>query len=96
MLQITLTARHFKAPDELHATLERELQKLTRFHSGLLRAHVVLEEERGLKHVEVRLNADGTEIVVKEKGDTYIAAVNQAVDVLVRQLRKLKTRRKAR
>lgn len=96
MLQLTITARHFTAPEELHATLERELQKLVRFHRGPLRAHVVLEEGRGRKHVEVRLNADGTEIVVTEQGDTYIAAVNQAVDVLVRQLRKLKTRRQAR
>ncbi|MEN3026794.1 MAG: ribosome-associated translation inhibitor RaiA [Chlorobiota bacterium] len=96
MLHVTLTARHFKAPEELHETVERELQKLTRFHPGLLRAHVVLEEERGFKHVEVHLNADGHDIVVKEKGDSYIAALNQAVDVLVRQLRKLKTRREAR
>ncbi|MCS6966466.1 MAG: ribosome-associated translation inhibitor RaiA [Candidatus Kapabacteria bacterium] len=96
MLHLTVTARHFKAPEELQETIERELQKLNRFHPGLLRAHVVLEEERGLKHVEVRLNADGREIVVKEKGDSYIAAVNQAVDVLVRQLRKLKTQRQQR
>ncbi|GBD07760.1 hypothetical protein HRbin21_01594 [bacterium HR21] len=96
MVEITVTARHFKAPPELHETVERELQKLTRFHPGLLRAHVVLEEERGFKHIEVRLNADGTELVVKERADSYLAALNQAVDVLVRQLRKLKTRREQR
>ncbi len=96
MLQITVTARHFKAPEELHTAIEQELQKLRRFYPGPLKAHIVLEEERGFKHVEILLNADGEEFVVKEKGDSYIAALNRAVDILVRQLRKQKTRRQGR
>lgn len=97
MLQLSVTMRHTNAPaSELHALAERELQKVQRFFQGPLRADVVFSEERGFKHVEVRLHANGQELIAKEKGESFLQALNQVAEILIRQLRKLKTRRSAR
>jgi len=94
-MDIHFTARHFKANKELRDYAISSIQKLDRFYDGILRSDIILSYERqrnSVKIVEINLRVHRQVLNVKEKSDDYYKSIDLAIDKLIRQLDKFKSK----
>lgn len=84
----------FKADQKLLDFIEKKLGKMDHYFDRIIDARVTLKlENTGQvkdKIAEVRLKVPGDVLVVKESQKTFEASIDEAVDVLKRQLIKFK------
>jgi putative sigma-54 modulation protein len=92
-MNITFTARHFKARPELQQFAEDSITGLTQLYDGIVGADIVLEEQAkgaGDKIAEVSLLVYKDKLFAKEKTEDFTKSINACVDKLERQLKKYK------
>lgn len=95
-MKLKVNAVHFTADNSLVDFIQRKLNKLDQFHDRIMGADVYLKLEKGDKSaiqkklVEVSLHVPGKTIFVKEQGDSFEEATDIALDVLTRQVKKVK------
>jgi putative sigma-54 modulation protein len=95
-MMITVTFRHMEPAESLRAYAEEKLSKLKKYLDSPLEAHAVLEVEKFRHLADVTLNVDGTRIkAVEETGDMY-SAIDQVVDKIEIQVKKLRAKVKNR
>lgn len=84
----------FKADQKLLDFIEKKLGKMDHYFDRIIDARVTLKLENAGqvkdKIAEVRLKVPGDVLVVKESQKTFEASIDEAVDVLKRQLIKFK------
>jgi len=92
-----LVGRNVEITDAIRNYLEKKLSRLSRYYDGIQDAKVVLSlaasprvEKRA--KVEVQLNVPGGIIRVEEADPDLYAAIDQAVEVLEKQLKRFKGR----
>ena len=93
-MTIELTARHINLSPEDRAYAEDKLRKLGRLVDSL-DMHVTIEAEKHRQTCAISAWGKGASYSVEVTDDDLKAAVNEAVDILARQLRKDKTSRLA-
>ncbi len=91
-MQIEVTARHFKAPEELKDFVDKEVHKLERYFDGVLDCHVILSHDNGLEIAEIVAHSKKHQFTVIESGQKMDRVVVQAVDKLRTQLQRYKSR----
>lgn len=94
-MNITVTARHFRAPNELQQYAEESIQGLTQFYDGIVSANVVLEEHptsSALKKAEIVLSVYREQLFAKEHSDDFLKSIAACIDKLERQLVKYKAK----
>ncbi|MBX2875172.1 MAG: ribosome-associated translation inhibitor RaiA [Saprospiraceae bacterium] len=88
----------FKADRKLLDFIEKKLNKMDQYFDRIIDARVTLKLENAGrikdKIAEVRLKVPGDVLVVKESQRTFEASIDEAVDVLKRQLIKFKEKAK--
>lgn len=88
----------FKADRKLLDFIEKKLNKMDQYFDRIIDARVTLKLENAGqikdKIAEVRLKVPGDTLVVKESQRTFEASIDEAVDVLKRQLIKFKEKAK--
>lgn len=88
----------FKADQKLLDFIEKKLSKMDHYFDRIIDARVTLKLENSGrvkdKIAEVRLKVPGDVLVVKESQKTFEASIDEAVDVLKRQLIKFKEKMK--
>lgn len=88
----------FKADQKLLDFIEKKLNKMDQYFDRIIDARVTLKLENAGqikdKIAEVRLKVPGDVLVVKESQRTFEASIDEAVDVLKRQLIKFKEKAK--
>ncbi|MEZ5042561.1 MAG: ribosome-associated translation inhibitor RaiA [Saprospiraceae bacterium] len=88
----------FKADQKLLDFIEKKVSKMDQFFDHIIDARVTLKlENTGQvrdKIAEIRLKVPGDVLVVKESQKTFEASIDEAVDVLKRQLIKFKEKAK--
>jgi len=95
-MKLKVNAVRFTADNTLVDFIQKKLNKLDHFHDRIIGADVYLRLEKGdkvdthKKLIEVNLHVPGKTIFVKEEGGTFEAATDIAVDVLTRQVKKVK------
>ncbi len=89
-MTIELTARHIDLTPEDRAYAEEKLRKLGRLVDNL-DIHVTIEAEKHRQTCGIAAWGKGASYSVEVTDDDLKAAVNEAVDILARQLRKDKT-----
>lgn len=87
-----IIARKFTVTDDVRERINKKLSKLDRFFPQETEATVTLFQERGRETVEITIFRKGTIFRAEQTDRTYAAALDSAVDVLVRQIRKNRTR----
>lgn len=87
-----IIARKFTVTDDVRARIDKKLSKLDKFFPPETEATVTLFQERGKETVEITIFRKGTIFRSEETAKTYSAALDSAIDVLVRQIRKNRTR----
>ena len=97
-MQVTVKGKNTGVPEKVRARAERKLTKLLRFDDRILAMDVEFSEERNPRvadphRVEVTLTTKAGLIRAHANATDPSAAVDQVVDRLERQVKKLKGRR---
>lgn len=95
-MNITITARKFKAHDTLKDYINSEVSSLEKFYDDILDANVILSFQNNkdsIKIAEIVLQVPGQTLTAIEETDDFKKSVNYASEKLSRQLKKLKTKR---
>lgn len=91
-MKIKFIARKFNLTDDVKERFQKKLSKLDKFFSSDAEANVALYEERVGERVEITIRS-GRMLFRAEKTDNNVAcALDDAMDVLERQIRRNRTR----
>jgi len=95
-MTVNIQSVNFKADSKLLTFISERLQKTKLFYDRTLRTEVVLKVDnnhlRENKVVEMRMSIPGNEIVVSKVRKSFEEAADLAVEVIIRQLKKYKTK----
>ena len=90
-VKVSVTFRHTEPTDALKQYAEEKMNRLGKYFSQPLNAHVVLSvESKERQTAEVELHAHGGMIHAKEQTEDLYAAIDFVTDNLKRQLKKQK------
>ena len=91
-MKITIYGKQMTVRDSLKAAVEKKLLKFDKFFGEDTEAFVTCKVRKGVKIIEITVNYGGTTFRCEEESDTFITALDRAVEGLERQIRKNKTR----
>jgi putative sigma-54 modulation protein len=91
-MKITIYGKQMTVRDSLKAAVEKKLLKFDKFFGDETEAFVTCKVHKGVKIIEITVNYGGTTFRCEEESDTFITALDRAVEGLERQIRKNKTR----
>src|SRR3990172_11877082 len=95
-MNISITARKFKAHYSLKNFITDELSSLRKYNDDILHADVVLSYQNvkdSVKKAEITLQVPGQTIIAAEKSDDFKKSISSTVEKLTRQLKTLKSKR---
>ncbi len=98
-MNITITARKFKAHVTLKDYIENGIKSLKKYNDDIINADVILSYQNNhdsIKIAEIILQVPGQTMAAKEESDDFEKSINSAIEKISRQLIKLKTKRTAR
>lgn len=91
-MKIRFVARKFTLTDDVKERVQKKLQKLDKFFSSDTEAAVALYGEKIGERIEVTIYHDGTIFRAEESDKDIACALDKALDVIERQIRKNRTR----
>jgi len=91
-MNITITTKKYTLTDELRARIDNKLQKLDRYFHKDAEAAVRLYTQKNLEVAEITILCDGMHFRADASSTEMFHSLESAVDSLVRQLRKHKSR----
>lgn len=91
-MKITVYGKQMTVRESLKLAIEKKLAKFNKFFGDDTEAFVTCKVRKGDKIVEITVNYGGTTFRSEEESDTFITALDRAVEGLERQIRKNKTR----
>lgn len=89
-MNFTITARHFKLPENLKSYVQGKIARLNRYYDGIIDLEVILGWEKLQRYAELRINVNNKHIVVKETSDDIRKSFDFALDNAERQLKRYK------
>jgi putative sigma-54 modulation protein len=95
-MNISITARKFKAHPTLKEYINLEVSSLTRFNESILSAEVILSFQNNkdsIKTAEIIMHVPGQILTAIEHSDDFKKSVGASIEKITRQLQKLKTKR---
>ena len=97
-MTVNIQSVNFKADSKLLRFIEERLDKTKLFFDKSITTDVFLKvdnnHERANKIVEMRMSIPGNEIIVSKERKSFEEAAGLVVDVLIRQLKKHKEKKK--
>ena len=78
--------------DSLKALIEKKLSKFDKFFGETTEAFVTCRTRKGEKIIEITINYGSATFRSEEESETFITALDRAIEGLERQIRKNKTR----
>ena len=91
-MKITIYGKQMSVRDSLKEAVEKKLSKFDKFFGTDTEAFVTCKVRKGVKIIEITVNYGGTTFRCEEENETFITALDRAVEGLERQIRKNKTR----
>ena len=93
-MEISFTFRHMEPSTELRSYVEEKVYKVKKYFDSPVEAHIVLKIEKFRHIADMTLSIDGNKIkAVDESGDMY-SSIDQVMDKIEEQLRRLMSRKK--
>src|ERR1039457_5022983 len=95
-MNLSITARKFKAHDTLKEYISGEVASLEKYIDNILNVDVVLSylnSKENVKTAEIILQVPGQILKAEEKSDDFKKSVAASVEKLSRQLQKLKSKK---
>ncbi len=91
-MKITIYGKQMTVRETLKAAVEKKLAKFDKFFGEGTEAFVTCKVRKGAKIIELTVNYGGTTFRSEEENETFLTALDRAVESLERQIRKNKTR----
>ena len=91
-MKITIYGKQMTVRETLKAAVEKKLAKFDKFFGEETEAFVTCKTRKGVKIIEITVNYGGATFRSEEENETFITALDRAVEGLERQIRKNKTR----
>ena len=91
-MKITITGRKVSVRPTFAERTEQKLAKLDKFFDADAAADVTVSPERNLLRVEITIRCNGMVFRAEDTAQDACEAVDRLIDVLLRQIRKNKTR----
>jgi len=91
-MKIRFVEKKTSVSDVLKDYAERKVSKLDRYFKGDTQAQVTFEVERGRHTAEITVQSDNTYYRASEKTSDMYASIDSAIDGIIRQIHKNKTR----
>ncbi len=91
-MKITIYGKQMSVRESLKASVEKKLAKFDKFFGEDTEAFVTCKVRKGTKIIEITVNYLGTTFRSEEESDTFITALDRAIEGLERQIRKNKTK----
>ena len=91
-MKITIYGKQMSVRDSLKVAVDKKLSKFDKFFGEDTEAFVTCKVRKGVKIIEITVNYGGTTFRSEEESETFITALDRAVEGLERQIRKNKTR----
>ena len=94
-MDIHVTARRFKLHQEVRDHAFNSIKKLDRYYEGIGRSDIILSYERtvnSLKSAEINIHVNKAILTAKEKSEDFILSIDRALEKIIRQLDKYKTK----
>lgn len=91
-MKITITGRKVSVRPAFTERTEKKLAKLDKFFDADAAADVTVSPERNLLRVEITIRCNGMVFRAEDAAQDASEAVDRLIDVLLRQIRKNKTR----
>ncbi|GBD92830.1 ribosome-associated factor Y [bacterium BMS3Abin05] len=89
-MRISVTARHFKASDQLRSYGENEVKRLKKFFDGIVDCEVVLTQERANRIANISISVNSHKFVAAESSENFYKSIDLAVVNMERQLKRFK------
>lgn len=91
-MKITIYGKQMTVRESLKDAIEKKLAKFDKFFGKDTEAFVTCKVRKGDKIIEITVNYGGTTFRSEEENETFITALDRAMESLERQIRKNKTR----
>ena len=78
--------------ESLREVIEKKLRKFDKFFDDATVAYVTCKARKGVKIIEITVSYGGTLFRAEEESDTFVTALDRAMESFERQIRKNKTR----
>jgi ribosomal subunit interface protein len=88
-MQTQVTFRHLKSSPELQNAAKEAVSKFEKYFESINHIDVIFTEDN-VCMVEIFVQIHGSTLIAKESSEDYIKSLNEAVDKMIRQLKKLK------
>ncbi len=98
MIKINITARHFKAHENLVDYINTEVETLTKYHEEILHADIILSFEKSInsvKNCELLIKLNDKILTAKESSDDFNKSVDKSIEKIKAQILKYKDKHKA-
>jgi len=91
-MKVTITCRNFNASEHLKDTIEKKIQKLSKYFSDDIVVNIMLSSEKGNDKVEATINAKGTIFRAEETASAAYDAIDRVIEKLSTQMSRYKTK----
>lgn len=91
-MKIIITSKNLSSSDYLKDTIEKKLEKLSKYFSNDIVANVMVSAEGDKQKIEATINAGGTIFRAEESADVAYDAIDGVVDKLSSQMSRFKTK----
>ena len=91
-MKITVYGKQMSVRDSLKEAVEKKLSKFDKFFGADTEAYVTCRPRKGDKILEITINYGGATFRSEAESETFITALDRAIEGLERQIRKNKTR----
>jgi putative sigma-54 modulation protein len=89
-MEISITGRNIDLTPALKKYVIKKLDRIEKFYSRIDKCDVILEEEKIRRIAEVVVYLRRTRIVAKESSTDMYASIDNASDIVKKQLRRLR------
>ena len=91
-MKITIYGKQMNVRESLKDAVEKKLSKFSKLFDENTEAFVTCKVRKGVKIIEITVNYGGVTFRSEEENETFLTALDRAVEGLERQIRKNKTR----
>ncbi len=93
-MEISFTFRHMEPSTELRSYVEEKLYKAKKYFDSPVEANIVLKIEKFRHIADMTLSVDGNKIKAVDESDDMYFSIDQVMDKIEEQLRRLTSRKK--
>ena len=91
-MKLTITGRKFTVTEKISEKITEKLLKFEKYFDEEATGNVVLRSRKNMELIEITIFCKGTMYRAEEEDESILNALDRAVDIIERQIRKNKTK----